>query len=827
MPRPRIHLICNAHLDPVWQWEWEEGAAEAMSTFRTAADLCDEFPGFVFCHNESILYRWVEEYEPALFRRIKRLVKRGQWHVMGGWHLQPDCNLPSGESFVRQALSGLTYFREKFGVRPRTAINLDPFGHTQGLVQILAKCGYDSYIFCRPGQGDCELPADRFRWIGYDGSEVMAHRVWHYNSPLGGAREKVQRWLDTYPEDPVGIVLWGVGNHGGGPSRQDLRDLTALIAEVRDHQVVHSTPEAYWDEVRVNQVEMPCVNRDLNPWAVGCYTSQVRLKQKHRQLENELYALEKMASSGWLQGLMAYTSAELGEAERDLLTAEFHDILPGSSIQPVEETSLRLLDHGLELVSRAKARAFFALAAGQPQAREGQVPVLVYNPHPYPVETIVECEFQLADFNWSETFTIPHVYQGNRRLPGQLEKEDGNLNLDWRKRMAFRAELKPSQMSRFDCRFEVLPARPAPPQFPDDDDIFTFRTDRLSVTINRKTGWLEEYAVDGVSTINGPCEALVMADDEDPWGMLVHGYGNIAGRFELLNPRDSARFAGVRAQTLPPVRIIEDGEVRTVIEAGFRYNHSFLLLRYKLPKAGTEIEVEARVQWAEKNQLLKLGFPVAGQELRYVGQVAYGVGELPANGDEAVPQKWTAVIADGDRALTCINDGVYGSDCSSAGLRMTLLRSPAYAAHPIGDRPVVPQHRFTPRMDQGERLYHFWLNGGSAEERLAAVDREALAHNERPMALSFFPSGQGAAPLPLVTLSDQAAQVTAVKRSQDGKALVVRLFEPTGQKRTTTLSLPALGLKQKVTLGAFEIKTLRVDPQKKTVTETNLLEEPL
>jgi alpha-mannosidase len=132
------HLVCNAHLDPVWLWEWEEGAAAAISTFRTAADLCEEFEGFIFNHNEALLYRWVEEYEPALFKRIQGLVKAGKWHIMGGWYLQPDCNMPSGEAFVRQALLGPCYFQEKFGARPTTAINFDPFGHSRGLVQILA-----------------------------------------------------------------------------------------------------------------------------------------------------------------------------------------------------------------------------------------------------------------------------------------------------------------------------------------------------------------------------------------------------------------------------------------------------------------------------------------------------------------------------------------------------------------------------------------------------------------------------------------------------------------------------------------------------------------
>lgn len=127
MNRKKIFLVCNAHIDPAWLWEWEEGAAEAISTFRTAADLCGEFNGFVFNHNEAILYQWVEEYDPALFKRIQKLVKEKKWNIMGGWYVQPDCNMPSGESFARQCLLGKKYFREKFGVDVTTAINFDPW----------------------------------------------------------------------------------------------------------------------------------------------------------------------------------------------------------------------------------------------------------------------------------------------------------------------------------------------------------------------------------------------------------------------------------------------------------------------------------------------------------------------------------------------------------------------------------------------------------------------------------------------------------------------------------------------------------------------------
>ena len=145
-----IHLVCNAHIDPVWQWEWEEGAASAVSTFRAAADFCEEFDDFVFCHNEALLYQWVEEYEPKLFKRIQKLVAAGKWHIMGGWYLQSDCNMPSGESIIRQMQIGRAYFREKFGVENTTAVSFDAFGHNRGLVQLLKKAGYDSYLFMRP-----------------------------------------------------------------------------------------------------------------------------------------------------------------------------------------------------------------------------------------------------------------------------------------------------------------------------------------------------------------------------------------------------------------------------------------------------------------------------------------------------------------------------------------------------------------------------------------------------------------------------------------------------------------------------------------------------
>ncbi len=824
-----IHLVCNAHLDPVWLWDWEEGAGEALSTFRAAAGFCEEFPGFVFNHNEAILYRWVEEYEPELFGRIRKLVQEKKWHILGGWFLQPDCNMPSGESFVRQIQLGKRYFRSKFGVEVRTASNLDPFGHTRGLVQILAKSGYDSYVFCRPTQPDCPLPTDEFIWVGLDGSQIMAARAAaHYNSAGGGAQKKVLDWIAANPDKDLSLLLWGVGDHGGGAYRIDLIQLGEMMKERQDFKILHSNPESYFRELGRRSSSLPKVERDLNPWAVGCYTTMARVKQKHRLLENDFFMAEKMLCSASYQGLMTYPRNELSEALLDLAFSQFHDILPGSSTQPAEESSLRRLDHGLEIVSRLKARAFFALAKSEPPATEGEIPILIYNPHPFRVRGIFECEFQPYEINWSRGYLFPQAYKNGRPLPSQAEKEASNLNVEWRKKVVFAAELAPSQTNRFACRLVKRPARPAPSLEPKEEKIH-IQTRDMDIVINSGTGLMDRYSVNGIEFLApGAFRPVVMNDSADPWAMTAKQFRDPAGEFELMPAETARRVSGITSGQAGPVRVIEDGAVRTVVEAVLGFGRSVIFSRYKIPKAGSEIEVELRVHWNEKDKMLKLAVPTRLESGRYIGQVAYGIGELPDDGNEAVAQKWVAVVSEEmDAALTCINDGTYGSDFLGGELRLSLLRSAAYSADPVPSGPMVAQDRHIPRIDQGERLFRFWINGGGRTARLTSIDREALVRNEKPFALAFFPAGRGKAPKPFLRLSDAAVQVAALKRAEDSNDLVIRLFEPTGRKRRTTISLPWAGATKTISLSPFEILTLKFNPRTRRFLKADLLERPL
>jgi alpha-mannosidase len=832
MKEKTLFLVCNAHLDPVWLWEWQEGAGEALSTFRTAAQLCEEFEEFVFSHNESLLYQWIEEYEPELFARIQELVKKKKWHILGGWYIQPDCNMPAGESFVRQILIGRRFFKKRFGVEPKTAVNFDPFGHTRGLVQILKKSGYTSYLFCRPDPNWLRLPGEDFMWAGYDGSRILSHRAnEHYNSSKGKAAQRVQKWMDDNPDRRVGILLWGIGNHGGGPSREDLKQLRKLTAKQKDWDIRHGTPEEYFSALSKRADKFPLHSQALNPWAVGCYTSMALVKKKHRELENLYYSTEKMVTHAAVLDLMPYPMEIFKEVLDDLLFCQFHDILPGSAIPEVEEYAQQRLDHGMEILSRLRTRAFFALLAGQPQAEDGEFPVFVYNPHPFPVKKVIAFEFQPHEphFDKKSLLVVEIKDQRGRRIPAQVEKESSTLSVEWRKRVAFRAHLKPGQMNRFSCRLKPKPAPSGPDAPGREKPLLTLRSNKAEWSIRTTTGLLESYKVNGIDILKPRAfQALVMEDDPDSWGMRVRSFRNYEGKFSVMPEQERSEFAGLAGVKWDNVRIIEQGTVRTVVEALFQYNRSFICQRYKIPKKGSEFEVEVRVFWNEKDRMLKMAVPSVFRDGLCRGQVAYGVEEFGATDDELVAQKWVSMVSSDNRfALTVINDRVYGFDHKGGELRLSLLRSPAYAAD-LGDAGVLrTQDRFLPRTDQGERIFRFWINAGKAVERLSRIDREALAKNEVPMALCCFPSGKGKAIKPGLTLSDKVVQVTAIKMAEDRNWLVCRLFEPTGRSRKTMVTFPPLNIQFEVSMGAFEIKTIALDLASKNVFELDLMEKKL
>lgn len=833
--KKNLHLICNAHIDPVWLWEISEGVAETLSTFRVAADFCEEYDGFVFCHNEAMLYEWVEKNDPALFKRIQKLVSAKKWHIMGGWYLQPDCNLPSGESFVRQILHGRYYFMEKFGVEPKTAINFDAFGHSRGLVAIMKKSGFDSYIFCRPEPDMLSLPAEDFNWVGFDGSKIACHRAYNsYESHRGEADQKIKGYMEKTRGKKVGIVLWGIGDHGGGPSRIDYEKIKELGESEKEFELIHSTPEAYFEELKNAGDPLPDYSGILNPRYTGCYTTMSRIKMLHRKLENELYMTEKMAAHAALAGLSEYPAEKIEAATKDLLMLEFHDILPGSAIAPVEKYSTALAGHGLTELNDIKISTFLALCRDKKKAEDGTIPVFVYNPHPFEVEKTVEVEYQLADQNKNASlFALPSVYHDGVLIPSQCEHELSNFNVDWRKHTVFNAKLAPGTMTRFDIKIDLIPTPETKKQ--PDGKVFIFANDRMNVKINLKTGLVDKYEVDGKDYFKpGALRPLVVADDENSWAFKEKSFRKVIGEFTLMSDKRGTAFSGITDGHIEKsVRIIEDGDIRTVVEAVFEYADSMMCRRYYLDKRSSDLKITDKIYWNEKMKMLKISVPttINGE---YIGQTAYGSERLLTNGDEMVSDKWN-IVKDDTKALSVINSGTHGSDYLDGEMRITLLRAPGYSAgksdFSVRKPYVMEQDRFSPFIDQGEHDFTFVFSAGNSDERLEKIEREASVFAEEPMALSFFPTGckeeKENSIKPFAVLSDDVITLAAFKKAERGVGFILRLFNPTDKERKTTLTMPAIKIKEEFTLSPYEIATYRINPRNRDVTKTTLVEKQI
>ena len=778
----QLHLICNAHLDPVWQWDWHEGATAGLATFYAAANLAEEYD-YIFCHNEALLYEYVEQYDPQLFARIKALVEAGKWHIMGGWYVQPDCNIPSGEGFVRQIESGLTYFKEKFGVRPSVAVNFDSFGHTQGLVQILAKCGYDGYIFCRPMPELKTFPAMHFDWQGFDGSHVHAARfedLTIYCSDVGTAVEAITRKMKPWQDEDVAFALWGVGNHGGGASRKDLADIQNFMADQAKSgvTVIHSTPEAFF----AASTPQATYAEALQPCFVKCYTSIARLKRRYAEVENKLLMTEKICAYASSRGVYDYNFEVFAEAQKRMAMVQFHDVLSGTCIIEGEKSSMQKLDYALELLDKEFAKAFMALAGRYPKAVPLEYPIFVYNPNPHPTKQVFTGDFFLLSGIVSDTegyeFTV--LRDDGVEVPFQVVKESSCINMDRSKRIAIQDTLNPMAMTRYNV--QVRRGKKSPldrtPQ-----SVFT-NTTQSQATFDPSNGTLAQLTVSGKNYLAGNAFLPVMySDNPDPWGWHMSTVGSD------LTP----------ATCTTSLRVIERGDLLTTVESYYTTGKSDVRVAYTLYQNLDYIDITVNAYWNDAGKGLKLEIPLS--ELGYfIGQTAFGTQVYTQNLEEC-SQRFVGVRM-GDRVLAVFKDGTYGCSLEGGKLYLDLLNGSVYCAHPIGDLPIMDEERFQPYIDLGRHTFKLRLAVCQESE----LESLATAFTQPPYALNFYPHGEGerATEAP-VTLSNPAISLSCFRKINP-ETYMVRLVN--NQNCPATCDCGMFDARLSLDFGKYEVMTL-------------------
>ena len=794
MKSPTLHLLCNAHLDPVWQWRWEEGCAEALSTFATAVELLEEHPQLVFNHNEAVLYSWVREYAPELFRKIQVLVKAGRWCISGGWFLQPDVNLPDTESLLRQITTGRTFFHEHFGVAPRVAYNFDSFGHSAGLPQLLVRSGYDFYLHMRPQAPDLTLPSDLYRWRGLDGSEILALRIvvglYHTerDNIVSRLEEGVALALHLNRDVPI---FWGIGDHGGGPTREDLRRIDDFMRRETRVAIVHSTTERLYEALKESALQAPVVEGDLQRVFTGCYTSLARLKRQAVKSLGCVVQTEALRAATWWQRNQAYPQTALDEAWRDHLFNDFHDILPGSCIEPAEQDALSLYGKVSETARRLRLGAAAAFNAGQAQPL--YIPVTVLNANLSCTRVPVEVEAMLdLRPKWSGKWHLQLRTLEGEAVACQEEQPESLLPFNgWRRKVVFMAELPQLGVKHYHLEIR------------EGERVQESAAPALAHGVNAQSGLVTSLdAGGGRECLCGSSpKALVVADSGDSWGSECWSYREVVGQFEY--------EAG-------SMMVIERGPIRTITESEHRFGGSRIVLHTVAYSGWPVLEFRLRIHWQEERLRLKLALPTVFRPPTLLCEVPGGAVSRPADGQEQVHRRWLLVQGPIDgrpTALAVVHDGFHGYDFQDGEIRLSVLRSAAYCheqGFKLKERPV---RKF---MDQGVHDVRLLVMVGDPEAVRATVMGLADWLTAPPAVYSHLPIGRGAgerltsAPS-LLQVSPPSIRLLACKQSLDGKAVIVRLQEMAGQSLPAKVQSPGMTAPAMLNFKPYEIKTLRLE----------------
>ncbi len=795
-----VHMVGHGHIDPVWLWRWPEGLQEARATFWSAIHRMAEYPDFVFTCDQVALLAWVEQADPVLFEEIRKHVADGRWVNVGGWWVEPDCNLPTGESFVRQGLYGQRFLQEKFGRPATTGLNADPFGHSATLPQILRQQGIDSYCFLRPGPHEMQLPGNPFWWESPDGSRVLACRIPHqYGSAGGNLAEHLDAALA--PDQSLAMVYYGVGDHGGGPTKANIASIQQLSADGAYGSLIFSSPPDYVRTVLDSTSDIPAWKGDLQHHAAGCYAANSAMKRWMREAEHALIAAEKWATVAALVSSVRYPADELEAAWKQVLFNQFHDILPGSAIEASYEDARDDLGAARSTARRVATLAQQSIARDiDIPFREGSQPVLVFNPHPWPVRSDVECE------SWLFRGPVRVSDAAGNHLPCQeiqpLATGAGQ------RRLVFPADVPALGYQLF----WVDPSEPSTADSAESDE-FVLENDHLRAVLDPTTGWLESLLdkATGLDLAAHRPHTVVSPDHTDTWGHRVVSY---AGDGESFRCRS--------------VRLIEHGPVRTVVRVESEYGQSTLCEEFVLGRDSRQLRVDVTIDWHEQLTLLKLRFPTGLDQPVATYEIPYGHLERGTDGAEEPGQSWidvTGTIEGKAAGLAIVNNAKSAYDVSGGDIGITAVRSPVYAWH--DPQQLDPRARYG-YQDQGRQTFSYLLIPHSGQWRGAGIVRAAAELAQPPtMSYESFHSGRLPASMSFASAASDSVVVTVLKQSEDDPTyFVLRGYESAGRAARLRLDLAFLGRVIEADFAPHEIKTLLVptDPAG-PVRQTNLLEQ--
>lgn len=820
-----IHLIGNAHLDPIWLWRWQEGCGEVLQTFRSALDRLNEYPDFIFTCSSAAYYSWVEEIDPDMFQEIKERVQQGRIVPVNGWWVQTDCNIPSGESFARQALYGQLYYYEKFGITCKTGYNVDSFGHNGMMPQLLLQGGMKAYVMMRPHPNENpDIPQNVFWWDSADGSRVIVYRI-----PLGygeHGKEVIDRAIEDL-ENRIKdtkhsmMLFYGIGNHGGGPTKGDIDYLKSISKRKGFHELEFSNPDDFFNDILLNTDKLPIWNDDMQHHASGCYSATSLVKQLNRKAENHLATSEKWSTIASLSKRLPNATKDFEKAWKEVCFNQFHDILCGCSIMEAYEDVKESMGYAMKLASDNYNNALLRIArsidtwiegVSEPQTTEVRnlgaskkfprpivvfnnlswdvnVPVRTYHPSKSVTDSNGEAvAFQNVRSSRSNDTHLDTLFIASIPAMGyatywlwHIESEEAFKEFP---KTSIKTGKEPLCMENEYVKVE-----------------FCKKTGGIKVLINKEDG--VNYAAD--NTLAVP----TVIDDHisDTWAHNIFKFHDIKGTMSLKS-----------------IEIVEDGPARAVVRTTHKFNESELVQDFSLSEGQKTLRVKCKAIWSEKFTMLKIPFNIGGSKEISTYEIPAGYIKRPCNGEEEPALQWADLTVTGNdgnrRGISIMSDSKYSYDCPGTELRLTCLRNVIFADH-YSHRPKAA-FNFT---DEGLQRFEYgiYLHAGEVEE--TSVVREAALFNNRPFAVpESYHKGTEPQVKSFFTVDAKNVIVTAIKFCEDNSGdVILRLYETAGKESRAMVVCELLDAAFWFDICKHEIKTFRIK-QDGSVTEVDFLE---
>ncbi len=809
MHEATLHLTGNSHIDAAWLWPWTETVDTVKNTFSTALQLMNEYPTYTYTQSAAAYNDWIARDYPEIDAQIKQRIKEGRWEVVGGMWVEPDLNMPDGESTTRSILIGKRWYQQRYGVDVRIGWNPDSFGYNWQLPQIYKKTGIDYFVTQKMTWNDTnQLPFKLFWWESPDGSKVLTYFPHDYaNTNLNPVRLSVD--LEKAREYAPGMTnmmdLFGVGDHGGGPTRAMLDEGVHWMQgnkvvpkeEFGTAQPWFSTVEKelaadspVWNYQTIaqgyhppspieGQIHIPTWKTEMYfEYHRGVFTTQANHKRNMRESPEWTLNAEKYASLAWLDG-NAYPGEELTEDWKKITFNDFHDLAAGSGIGVIYKDAQKDYDAVRWSTNEISAKGLKTVAAHVDTRGPAGVPVLIFNPLAWRRSGTVKVDVQMP----GPTADVSVLDAKGAVLPSDVLDKDASTNTF---HLLVEAKDVPS------LGYEVLHVVPGKRPFTSDLKVTgtTLENADLRVVVDPKTGCITELydKKAGFETLaKGACGNELQAfkdtpKDYDAWNIDP---GTLDQPPTLINQADS-------------VEVVARGPMRAAVRVTRHWQNSKFVQEIQLEAGADQAVVVNDINWHETHVLLKAAFPLSATSPFATYEIPFGTIQRPTTRNnswekaqfEVGAQRW-GDLGNAQHGFSLINEAKFGYDGVGNLLRLTLLRSPVWP---------------DPNADRGHQHFRYALYPHAGDWKQAMTVRHGYDFNY-PMQATQVEAHTGSLPAEhsFVGITPDDVVLTAMKKAEDSHSLVFHFFEWAGKGGTAEL---------------------RVPPGATGAVETNLMEKP-